>query len=321
MTAAPRVVALFGATGTGKTALACALADRLPCRLVSCDALQVYRHLDAATAKPEGDERRHPWALVDLVEPTTHITLGDWVRAAQAEVARATAEGKIALVAGGTGMYLRGLLKGVAPAPARDEALRARLRGLAARRGVPFLHRVLARLDPATAARLQPRDSQRLVRALEVWLATGASLSGLQAGGWDGPDLYPALRIGLELPREELNRRLGARVERFFARGLVEEVRELLEARGVPPGVNALAGIGYRETVAWLRRADRPPVATLAAEVERHTRQYAKRQTTWFRRERPVLWADPRDPGLAARLVPVIRAFVESGVPAAPARL
>ena len=306
---APRLVALVGPTGTGKTALACAIADRVPCRLISCDALQVYRGLDAATAKPEGEERRHPWALVDWVDPREDVNLGRFARAAEAEVAAAAAEGRTALLVGGTGLYLRGLLKGVAEAPPRDEALRARLTALAARRGVPFLHRVLARLDPRTAARLAPNDRQRLARALEVRLLTGTSLAALQDGGWARPDRFPALKFGLTLPREELYARLDARAAGFFARGLVAEVRRLVEEEGVPREANALRAIGYREVVRALAAEGPPDEAALVEETRRATRQYAKRQLTWFRGEPGIEWFDARTPGLADELAARIAAF------------
>ncbi len=314
---APGIVALFGATGTGKTGLACEIADRIPCHLISCDALSVYRGLDAATAKPRGDEARHAWALVDVAEPTTDVNLGAWVRAAETEVAWAWHSGRVPLVVGGTGLYLRGLLKGVAPAPPRDATLRARLAGRAAERGVPYLHRVLARLDPRTAARLRPTDPQRVIRALEVRLLTGDSLAELQGEGWRGPDRWPVLRFGLEVPREELYPRLDARVDGFFARGLVAEVRWLLGPGGVPAGSNALSGIGYREVAAAVATGPAAPAprnaAGLVEAVRLSTRHYAKRQETWFRREIPAERHDPREPGLADRLAARIAAWCREG--------
>jgi len=290
------LVAIFGPTGTGKTALAVRLADHLPVHLVSCDAVQVYRDLRAAAAKPEGAERRHPWALVDAVEPTRDVDMGWWVRAAEEECRWAWRAGRVPVVAGGTGMYLRGLLKGVAPAPPRNEPLRARLRELAERHSVPWLHRVLGRLDPASARRIRPRDGKRIVRALEVRLATGRPLSALQGNAWRGPDRFPVFRVMLDMPRDELYARLDRRVERFFARGLVAEVRWLLEARGVSPGANALKGIGYREVVDSLRGQAAGDGLTLVARVQRSTRRYAKRQWTWFRGEPADLVLDARRP-------------------------
>ncbi|RMF76415.1 MAG: tRNA (adenosine(37)-N6)-dimethylallyltransferase MiaA [Acidobacteria bacterium] len=299
----PLVVAVFGPTAAGKTAFACALADRLPCRLISCDAFQVYRGLDAATAKPEGEERRHAWALVDWVEPDDPVDLARWVAAAERELERAWAAGRIPLVVGGTGMYLRGLLKGVAAAPRRDPALRERLERLEAVRGPGFLHRVLRRLDPPLAGRVAPRDLKRIVRGLEVRLATGRPLSAIQAGRWQGPDRWPVVRIGLDLPRDVLDERIGQRVRRFFhERDLVGEVERLRRRPGLGPGANALRGIGYAETLAWLEgRSEAGSLDELVELVARNTRRYARRQRTWFRREVPALWLDPRAPDAVDR--------------------
>jgi tRNA dimethylallyltransferase len=305
---APLVVAIYGATGTGKTRLAAELADRLPCRLISCDALQVYRDFRVATEKPRGAEARHPWALVDWAEPECDVNLGDWVRAAEAEIRAAHAAGEVPVVVGGTGLYLRGLLKGVVDAPHRDPALRRRLAALAERHGVPYLHRVLSRLDPAPAARLAPRARQRIVRALEVRLSAGASLASLQGDGFARPDRFAALRVGLALPRETLYARLDARAAGYLAAGLVEEVRWLLDTRRVPRSANAFRALGYREVLAFF---DGPPdaggEAALLERIQRNTRRYAKRQTTWFRGEEGTTWYDPRDPGLADRLAERVR--------------
>jgi tRNA dimethylallyltransferase len=307
------VVALFGATGTGKTAVACAVADAVPVRLISCDSVQLYRDLRAATAKPEGEETRHSWALVDWAEPHEDVNLGAWVRAAEDELRAAWKRRRLPLVAGGTGMYLRGLLKGVARAPRRNPALRERLRALEARHGSPWLHRVLARLDPPSADRIGPHDRQRLVRALEVRIASGRSFAGLQGRGWEGPDRWPALRLGLHMDRAALYARLDARVERFFERGLIDEVLWLLGPGGVPPDANALRAIGYREVVracrpladgSWIFAGDE---AEVRAEVAQSTRRYAKRQMTWFRREPGTVWLDAEDPRVAERCIETIR--------------
>jgi tRNA dimethylallyltransferase len=204
-------------------------------------------------------------------------------------------------------MYLRGLLKGVAPAPRRDRELRSRLLALDARHGSPWLHRVLGRLDAGSASRIGPNDRQRIVRALEVLLASGDSLAALQRRGWEGPDRWPVLRIGLRMDRVALYARLEARVARFFARGLIEEVLELIGPRGVPSDANALRAIGYREVVRacrrlpdgeWVFAGDEEQVRD---EVAQSTRRYAKRQLTWFRREPDTLWLDAGDRQVASR--------------------
>lgn len=304
----PPVVAIYGSTGTGKTRLAVELADRLPCRLISCDAFQVYRDFRVATEKPRGAEARHPWALVDCVEPTRDVNLGDWVRAAEAEIRSARIAGEVPVVVGGTGLYLRGLLKGIAVAPPRDPALRQRLAVLAERHGAPFLHRVLSRLDPATAKRLAPKDRQRTVRALEVRLAAGRSLTALQGDGFSRPDRFDALRIGLALPRPLLYARLDARAAGYLAAGLVEEVRWLRDRRAIPRTANAFRALGYRETIDLLDGVSEPGGEEVLRErIQRNTRRFAKRQATWFRSEPGTEWHDPREPDLADRLAERIR--------------
>lgn len=303
------VVAIFGATGTGKTAFACALADVLPASLISCDSMQLYRGLDAASAKPEGDELRHPWALIDWLPPDAPANLGAWVREAERLVDGAFAAGRIPVVVGGTGLYLRGLLKGVAPAPPREPAVRARLDRLVERHGPAILHRLLTRLDPPLAARLAPADRQRLVRGLEVRVSTRRRLSDIQAGQWSGPDLRPTVRLGLAIDRRTLYERLDARVLAFFERGLVLEVSALRERFRLTPGEGALAGIGYSEVAEWLDgRSKAHDEAALIALVQRNTRRYAKRQMTWFRREPDTLWLDPRAPDALQRALDHVRA-------------
>jgi tRNA dimethylallyltransferase len=297
----PPSVAIFGATGTGKTTLAAALADRLRFHLVSCDAVQIYRDLHVATAKPEGAERRHVWSLIDAVPPAANINAGEWVRLAEPELRWAASAGRIPLIVGGTGMYLRALAKGLANAPAREPELRERLERLAERHGVPRLHRLLMRFDPATASGLRATDRQRLVRALEIRLGHGLSLSAIQAGGWRGPDRFRLVRLGLTRERSLLYKTLDQRVERFFSAGLVSETQWLLDHVGLSPEANALRAIGYRDVVAWLTSPQRTPMAALIESVQRNTRHYAKRQSTWFRSEPETFWLDADDPQLLDR--------------------
>ncbi len=202
-------------------------------------------------------------------------------------------------------MYLRGLLQGIVEAPPRDPALRDRLRGMATRHGARRLHRWLRRLDPGSAERLSPGDTQRIVRALEVALSGGPRLSDLLAGGgtWArGLERYAALKIGLELDRRALGERLEARVRGFFAAGLVSEVLDLLRG-GVPESANALKAIGYREVLEALRTGLDPE--SVVEEVVASTRRYAKRQRTWFRKEAGVVWLDASEgpEALADRIV------------------
>lgn len=269
------------------------VAERLSGEVVGCDALQVYRGLDAATGKPTSEERaRVPHRLIDVVDPGRDYTLADYVRDADAAIAAIAAQGAVPIVVGGTGLYLRGLLKGIVEAPPRDEALRKRVRALAARFGAPRVHRWLARVDPASAARILPGDTQRIVRALELALAAGPSWSERLAasGTWsDEAERYDALKFGLDLDRDFLAARLAARVDAFLDAGLADEVERLL-AGGLPESANALKAIGYREMVR-ARRLGLDPRAQRDTIVLA-TRQYAKRQRTWFRKESGVTWLD-----------------------------
>jgi tRNA dimethylallyltransferase len=218
--------------------------------------------------------------------------MADYVREAERIVSDIGARGLVPIVVGGTGMYLRGLLRGIVDTPPRDDRLRARLRAIAARRGSPRLHRWLERLDPGSAGRIAPGDTQRVVRAMELALSGDATWSEKlrEEGSWaGGEERYRTLKIGLDIDRQALNRRIDDRVVRFMEAGLVDEVERLLR-EGVPPGANAFKAIGYREVLA--ARGACFDAAAVTAEIQRNTRRYAKRQRTWFRKEPGVIWLD-----------------------------
>ena len=296
MSPAP-ILVIVGPTAVGKSACALEAARLFGGEIVSVDSMQVYRGLDAATSKPEPEDRRQvPHHGLDLAEPGEDFSMGDFVRAAAEAVEGIAARGRLPILVGGTGLYLRGFLHGMAEAPRRAPRLRARLNAAAERRGVLWLHRMLGRLDPQTAARLGPRDRQRLVRALEVRFSARRPLSQVIAETPFGPDRYAAVKIGLTMDRARLYERIDARVDAFFERGLIEEVRGLL-ARGVPRTANAFKAIGYREALAHLDGSS--TLEEARAETRRRTRNYAKRQLTWFRREPGVEWFEV-EPGAAA---------------------
>jgi tRNA dimethylallyltransferase len=226
------------------------------------------------------------------VDPRRDFNMADYVREAERIINDICSRGLLPIVAGGTGMYLRGLLRGIVDAPARDRRLRERLRAVAGRRGTPSLHRWLARRDPASADRLAPGDTQRVVRALELALSGDATWSERlrSEGSWaDGSERYRALKIGLDLEKGALNGRIDDRVVGFMKAGLVEEIERLL-SEGVPPDANAFKAIGYREVLASRGPAFDPESVT--EEIRRNTRRYAKRQRTWFRKEPGVIWLD-----------------------------
>jgi tRNA dimethylallyltransferase len=286
---APLLVVL-GPTAAGKSEFALLACERFGGEVLSVDSMQVYRGLDRGTSKPAREAlRRAPHHGIDLADPGQDFSLGDFVREGERTIAAIRGRGRLPILVGGTGLYLRGLLKGIAEAPRRSEAFRGRLRAIEGRRGAPFLHRMLRRVDPAAARRLGPRDRQRVVRALEVFFAARRGLSSLIGESPFGADRYPAIKIGLEMPRAALYRRIDERVVAFFESGLVEEVRGLLRS-GCPPSANAWKALGYRESLRHLH--GELALEEAIALTQRNTRRYAKRQWTWFRKEEGVVWFD-----------------------------
>ena len=283
-------VAVLGPTATGKSALALAIAERYGGEIVNCDSTAVYRGFDIGTDKiAPADRRGIPHHLIDIAEPTEDYTAAQYARDAAAAIRDIHARGKVPILAGGTGFYYRALVRGLFPGPPRNDELRARLDRVARRRDVTFLHRWLARVDPESAARIQPRDQKRLVRALEVYLITGRPLTAHFAetasplAGWE------IRATGLNAPRDVLRARVAARVDQQFARGVVDEVRGLIAA-GVPPTAHAFSGLVYRQIIEMLDGV-RGEAETRALIVQENMR-YARRQLTWFKHEPDIIWKE-----------------------------
>lgn len=297
---APRIVVVAGPTASGKTALAVELARRVGGEIVSADSQQVYRGLDVGTAKPTPEERRAvPHHLLDVAEPGEGWDAARFVRAADEAIAGIAARGRVPLVVGGTGLYIRALLHGVVEAPGRDPQLRARLEAEARERGREAVHARLAALDPEAAARIRPNDLVRVVRALEIG-ASGRTQSERFREHAFAAERYRSLILALDPPREELYGRIDARVASMFAGGLLDEARALVARYGA--GLPAKLPIGYREAVEVVRGARDPADAVRAVQVE--TRRYARRQVIWLRRERGLVWvAPPWDADALARRV------------------
>ncbi|MEE9217647.1 MAG: tRNA (adenosine(37)-N6)-dimethylallyltransferase MiaA [Acidobacteriota bacterium] len=283
------LLVVAGPSGVGKSALAVALAERFGGEVIGADSMQVYRGLDVGTAKPSAEQRRRvPHHLVDCVDPNRDYSAGDYMRDADAAISAVAANGRLPVVAGGTGLYLRALLRGLVLAPRRQPRLRARLNRIFDRRGPAALWRILRRRDPEAAKRIAAADRQRLVRATEVALSGGAPLERLiQAHGF-AEERYPAVRLGVDMPDKILLPRLERRVHAMFEEDRLPRELERLLAGGLRENANALRALGYREALAC--RRGEVSRAELAERTLRNTRRYVKRQRTWFRKEPGFRW-------------------------------
>ena len=282
----PPLVAVLGPTASGKTALSLALAERFNGEIVNCDSVAMYREFDLGTAKPTASERaRAPHHLLDCVAPTSPVTAGEYARQARQALDEIKARSRLPILVGGTGLYLRALLEGLFPGPQRSEELRERLRELDNRRGSNYLHRILRRLDPAAAEKIHANDTPKLIRAIEVCLASRQKMTEL----WQQREPlrgFHIVRLGLDPDRQALYDRINRRAQQMFEAGLVEETQRLLEKYGDAAG--PLSSLGYKQAVQFLR-GELTREQALQAAQQAH-RNYAKRQMTWFRREPEVHW-------------------------------
>ena len=283
----PLLAVVLGPTASGKTALSLALAERFGGEIVNCDSVAMYREFEIGTAKPSAAERaRAPHHLLDIIDPLGYITAGEYARRARPVLREIAERGKLPIVVGGTGLYLRALLEGLFPGPEREEELRERLRQRAGQREPGYLHRLLRRLDPAAAAKVHAHDTPKLIRAIEVCIASRQRMTEMWKRGRDPLTGFRVLRLGLNPDRDQLYQRINARAQRMFESGLVEETQRLLEKYG--EAARPLFSLGYKQAAQLLRREiDR--VTAVAAAQQAH-RNYAKRQMTWFRREPDVRW-------------------------------
>jgi tRNA dimethylallyltransferase len=283
----PPLVVVLGPTASGKTALSLALAERFQGEIVNCDSVAMYREFDLGTAKPTPVERaRAPHHLLDCVAPTNHITAGEYARQARQVLEEIKARKNLPIVVGGTGLYLRALLDGLFPGPERSNELRARLRERATSRGSDHLHRILHRLDPAAAAKIHANDTPKLIRAVEVCLASRQKMTDLWQQGHEKLKGFRILRLGLDPDRAALYDRINRRAQMMFDAGLIEETQRLLQKNGEDAW--PLSSLGYKQAMQFLRGQLTRQQAIQAAQ-QAH-RNYAKRQMTWFRREPEVTW-------------------------------
>jgi len=284
---APLVV-LAGPTASGKTSLALILAERFNGEIVSCDSVAVYRGLEIGTAKPTLAEReRVPHHLIDVFTPDQACTAGDYSRLARQAIAEISQRGRLPIVAGGTGLYLRALLEGLFTAPSRDESLRARLRHRAEQRGVVYLHRILMRMDPEAARLIHANDAPKVTRAIEVTLAVRQPITRQwEQNPRDALTGFRTLRLGLNPPRAELYASINRRAATMFESGLIEETEQLIAQFG--KDCRPLTSLGYAQAVALLR-GECSREEAIAAAQQGH-RNYAKRQLTWFRKDSEMQW-------------------------------
>jgi tRNA dimethylallyltransferase len=283
----PLLMVILGPTASGKTALSLALAEKFAGEIVNCDSVALYREFEIGTAKPNAAERAcAPHHLLDVVTPTDFMTAGEYSRQARQALNEISGRNHLPIVVGGTGLYLRALLEGLFPGPQRSEELRERLRERVTARGSEYLHHVLARLDPDAAAKIHANDVPKLIRAIEVCLASRQKISDLWQQGCDPLRGFRILRLGLDPNRAALYARINQRAQEMFESGLIEETQRLREKYG--DEARPLASLGYKQAVLFLR-GDLSREQAVHAAQQAH-RNYAKRQITWFRHEPEVEW-------------------------------
>ena len=282
------LVAIVGPTATGKSALGIALAKRFNGEVVACDSTAVYRGFDIGTDKvPDEQQQGIPHHMVDVADPTEEYSAARYAREAATTIRNITARGKLPILVGGTGLYYRALTRGLFPGPSRDAALRERLERIAARRGPERLHALLARVDAESAARIQPRDLKRLVRALEVYHLTRRPLTEHFAETQSPLPEYEVTGFALRISPEATAERVARRVDEQFERGLLDEIRTML-ASGVPPTAHPFTGLVYRQALEHLQgvRGERETRELIVRE----NRKYSRRQLIWFRKEPNLQW-------------------------------
>lgn len=311
---APLVVVL-GPTAAGKSSLGVALAEKFGGEIVACDSTQVYRGFDIGTSKPTSHERdRAQHHLLDLLDPEEIFTAGEYRKHAIEILQRLVERNRLPILVAGTGLYLRALLEGLADAPIRSEELRARLVRRAARNKPGYLHRLLARVDSEAAARIAPRDTPKLIRAIEVSMLAGKPISAIHRQGRQKLEGFRAIKIGLNPPRTALYERIDRRTVEMVERGWPSEIQALI-ASGVAANSKPFSFIGYSEMLEHIQRS--APLKETIAAIQQATRRYAKRQLTWFRKEPDVYWLEGfgDDPQIAERAACIVREQI--GLPAA----
>jgi len=305
-----RLIAILGPTATGKSALGLAVAERFGGEIINCDSTAVYRGFDIGTDKVASADRRGiRHHLIDIADPTEEYTAAQYARDAATVLRDIHARGRLPVLVGGTGFYYRALTRGLFPGPGRDAALRRRLESIAERRGAPFLHRMLRKVDPPSAVRIQPRDLKRLVRALEVFLLTGRALTAHFSDTTSPIPDVDITAVALRLPAAQISERVTRRVDEQFARGLLDEIRTLL-ARGTPEDARPFGGLVYRQALEHLRGVR--DEASTRALIAQENRRYARRQLIWFRKEPNLTWFE--GPGESPGTIDAVTRLIHASV-------
>ena len=305
-----RLIAILGPTATGKSAVGLAVAERFGGEIINCDSTAVYRGFDIGTDKvAPADRRGIPHYLIDIADPTEDYTAARYAREAATVIRDIHARGRLPVLVGGTGFYYRALTRGLFPGPGRDAALRQRLESIAERRGAPFLHHMLWKVDPPSGVRIQPRDLKRLVRALEVFFLTGRALTAHFSDTMSPIPDVDVTAIALRLPAAQISERVTRRVDEQFARGLLDEIRTLL-ARGIPADARPFGGLVYRQALEHLRGLR--DEASTRALIAQENRRYARRQLIWFRKEPNLTWFD--GPGEAPGTIESVTRLIHASV-------
>lgn len=286
----PKLIVICGPTASGKSDLALRLANELDGEIINADSMQVYCGMDIGTAKPSDRERadiRHH--LIDIVDPDQPFSAADFAEAADAAIGDIGSRGKQPIVVGGTGLYIRSLLKGLVDSPAATEEIRTELRLEAEQRGRQAMLEELRHVDPQLAERIHPNNLVRIIRGLEVFRTTGIPLSRYQQEHGFSGQRYQSLQIGIRVERQLLYSRIDERVDQMIGQGLLQEVRQLLDA-GYSPDAKAMRAIGYKEMIAHL--AGEYSLDEAIRLIKRDTRHYAKRQLTWFNMDNDIIWLE-----------------------------
>ena len=294
------ILTIVGPTAVGKTSTAMQIAERISGEIVSADSRQIYKHLNIGTAKPSKTQRRKiKFHLIDLIEPEEEYSCGQFARDAEKKINEILTRKKIPIVCGGTGLYIRALFHPLDNLPHSNVKTKEKLRKMLRRHGIEYMYRKLQRIDPGWAERIKPRDKQRIMRGIEVFEMTGKPISEMM-GKKKTCTKFPPYYIGLNLQREALYSRINTRFDQMLNHGLVKETESLLK-KGIDPESSALRTIGYREITAYLQGAISFDEAVERAK--RRTRNYAKRQMTWFSKLPSIVWHDASDPDLVNNII------------------